>query len=100
MKVQPTTTITLDGQSFEISKLSAEVQQMIAYLDDWRQEEVDLSSKLLMVRGALRDLQNALSETVQKEITDARQKAQDLGLLPQDQAADEAAPQEAANEAD
>lgn len=82
MKIQPTLTITLDNQSLEVSKLSSDVQQMVAYLDDWRQEEVDLSSRLLMTRGALRDLQNALAAQVQKELKDAKEKAEALGLIP------------------
>lgn len=81
MKVTETTTITLDDQVFEVSKLSAELQQMVAYLDDWRQREVDLTSELLMARSGIRDIQNALSGTLQKEMAELREKAQAMGLI-------------------
>lgn len=90
MQVQPTTTITFDDQSFEVAKMSNDVQQMVQYLDAWRQKELDLSSDLLMVRGALRDLQNALSTTVQEEIKATKEKAAALGLLKDDGVVDEA----------
>lgn len=82
MKIQPTTTITLDDQVLDVSKMSNEVQQMVGYLDEWRQEEVDISSKLLMVRGALRDLQSVLSTTIQDDVKKARENAEALGVIP------------------
>lgn len=69
MQVEKTTTITLDNKSFEVAQMSPEVQQMVAYLDEWRQREVDQTSELLLVRGALRDLQNALAQQIQADIT-------------------------------
>jgi hypothetical protein len=81
MQVQPTTTITLDDQTLEVSKLSTEIQQMVSYLDLWRQKEVDVSADLLMVRGALRDLQNALSTTIQEEVKKTRESAEALGII-------------------
>ena len=65
--IQPTLTINVDGVIFEVSKMSTEVQQQIQYLDEWRQREMDISSDLLMVRGALRNLQDNLLVTIQKE---------------------------------
>jgi hypothetical protein len=75
LKLEPTTIINVDSSSFEVSKMSAEVQQMIKYFDDWRQKEVDLTSNLLMVRGAIRDIQNTLLETITKELEAAKVKA-------------------------
>lgn len=66
-QVQPTTTITIDDAVFEVASMSESVQQMVQYLDDWRQKEVDAMSQLLMVRGALRDIQNTLLTTIQSE---------------------------------
>lgn len=66
-QVQPTTTITIDDAVFEVASMSEAVQQMVQYLDDWRQKEVDAMSQLLMVRGALRDIQNTLLTTIQSE---------------------------------
>lgn len=69
--VQPTTTITIDEAVFEVSSMSPQVQSMIAYLDDWRQKEVEATSELLVVRGALANLQNELLAVIQKEREDA-----------------------------
>lgn len=65
MQVQPTTTITIDDTVFEVVNMSANVQQMVQYLDDWRQREADTTSELLMIRGALRDIQNTLLAAIQ-----------------------------------
>jgi cell division protein ZapA (FtsZ GTPase activity inhibitor) len=66
-QVQPTLTITIDNQSFEVATMSEQVRQMITYMDDWRQKESDLSSELLMSRSALRDIQNTLLTTIRQE---------------------------------
>lgn len=86
LKIEPTTTITVDNVVFDVSKMSAEVQQMVAYFDAWRQEEIDLTSRVLMTRGALRDLQNSLLETIQKERAEALKKAEALGIIPNNDA--------------
>lgn len=84
MQVEKTQTITMDNESFDVTSLSAEVQQMVAYLDDWRQREVDLTSNLLMVRGALRDLQNALVEQIQKDASAKNEPASSPAAAVQD----------------
>lgn len=65
--VQPTLTITIDDQSFEVASTSEQVRQMVAYMDDWRQKEVDQSSELLMTRNALVNVQNTLLTTIRQE---------------------------------
>ena len=65
--VQSTQTITIDGNVFEVANMSAEVQNAVMYMDEWRQKEADLTSKLLMVRAALNDVQNTLLKTIQAE---------------------------------
>lgn len=69
--VQKTTSITLDDTTVEVSSLSPQIQQMVAYFDDWRQKETNLTSELLMVRGALRNIQNELLTALQAEKTAA-----------------------------
>jgi hypothetical protein len=64
VQVQPTTTISIDDTVFEVTSMSPEIQQMVQYLDDWRQKEADTTSELLMARGALRDLQNTLLQAI------------------------------------
>lgn len=77
-RVQQTTTISVDDKVFEVANMSANVQQLVAYLDDWRQAEADAMSQLLMVRGALRDIQNTLLTAIQAEQADDGQKAGDV----------------------
>lgn len=81
-KIQATTTVNVDGSVYEVSKMSPDVQQMISLLDDWRQEEADYTSKILMARGALKDLQQTLLSTIQAERKAALEKAEALGLIP------------------
>lgn len=82
MKIQQTTTVNVDETVFQVDKMSAEVQQMIAYFDDWRQKEADATSELLMIRAALKDIQATLLETIQKERAEALKKAEALGIIP------------------
>jgi hypothetical protein len=82
MKIQPTLTVNVDESTFQVDRMSPEVQQMIAYFDDWRQKEADATSELLMIRGALKDIQATLLETIQKDRADALKKAEALGIIP------------------
>ena len=70
-QVQQTTTITIDDAVYEVASMGANIQQMVQYLDDWRQREVDTTSELLMIRGALRDIQNTLLAAIQAEQSEA-----------------------------
>ena len=80
--VQPTLTIAIDQAVYEVAKMSQQVQQMVAYLDDWRQKEVDLSSELLLTRSGIREMQNQLLTGIQQERAEAQKKAEALGLIP------------------
>jgi len=81
-KVVPTTTITIDGNVFEVEKMSDEVKAMISHFDRWREREFDASSELLLVQAALKHLQNELVQTISKEREAAVKAAEALGLLP------------------
>lgn len=65
VQVQPTTTISIDDTTLNVADLTPEIQQMVQYLDDWRQKEADVTSELLMARGALRDIQATLLQAIQ-----------------------------------
>ena len=71
--VQKTQTITIDQQVFEVANMSAEVQNAVMYMDEWRQKEADLTSELLLVRAALNDVQNTLLKTIQTEQASAQE---------------------------
>lgn len=70
-QIQKTTSITIDDRTISVADTSAEVQQMVQYLDEWRQDEADQASDLLKTRAAIRDLQNSLLQQLQKEQQEA-----------------------------
>jgi hypothetical protein len=80
-QVQKTMSITIDDNVFEVAKMSEDVQQMVMYMDDWRQDEADLTAELLKTRAAIRDIQNSLLVTIRKEREDAIAKAEALGIM-------------------
>lgn len=82
MKIQQTTSITIDEATFEVADLSPEIQQMVQYLDDWRQKEANTTSSLLMIRGALRDIQNTLLTAIQKSQSEVATDAATGGQVP------------------
>ena len=92
-KVQETTTITVDNAVFAVEKMSPSLKQMVMFMDEWRQKDVDLSVELAMVKAALRDIQNNIYVAIKKEREEALAKAKAMGIVP-----DAPAP-EAANDA-
>lgn len=81
-KITPTSTIAVGDHTYDVARMSEQVQQMVAMLDNWRQREADVTSELLMVRAALRDLQNTMYSTIVEERESAVKAAAALGLLP------------------
>lgn len=82
VKIVPTETIEMDGQKYEVARMSQPVRDMIALLDDWRQYEADRSSELSMSQAALLQLQSRLQATLLAERESATKAAEALGLLP------------------
>lgn len=80
--VTPTTTINLDDATFEVARMSAEIQGLVRLFDECRQVEADASSQVLMARHALVNVQNTLMQAIQKEREEAAKKAEALGLVP------------------
>lgn len=74
MKIEATLTLNVDNQAYAVDKMSPQIQKLVDMFDDWRQEEADAQSKLLMIRSALRDLQRELYTAVTTE-RDATVKA-------------------------
>ena len=83
MNIQPTQTITIDDNIYEVKDQSPEIQQMIAYLDDWRQIEVDEVSSLLRTRAALESMQNNILKQFQTE-ADAKKEADIAAAAPKE----------------
>jgi hypothetical protein len=70
IQVEKTQTIQLDDSLIEVANCSDQIKQLVVYLDDWRQQEVDATSKLLLCRAALNDLRNSMIQQLQKEAED------------------------------
>jgi len=70
IEIQKTLTITIDDAVYDVADTSEEVQQMIVYLDEWRQNEADEAASLLKTRAALREIQNMILAQIQKEAED------------------------------
>lgn len=68
--VQKTVSLTADGIAYDVEYMSPPVKEMVLIMDDFRQQEMDASIHLTMIRGALRDLQNQLLATIQQEQRD------------------------------
>ena len=66
--IPQTTTITYENSVFEVAKMSAELQNAVAYFDDWRQREQELTSDLTMVKAALNDLRNSIANQIATEL--------------------------------
>ena len=73
-QVTKTISITLDDRVILVDQCSPAVQELVRYYDDWRQEEVDTASKLLMIQAALRQQQQQLLATLQQEIAASQPK--------------------------
>lgn len=66
--IQPTTSVTIDEATYAVADLSDNVKQMIALMDEWRQKDADQTNDLLLVRAAIRDIQNTLLTTIKQEL--------------------------------
>ncbi len=73
-QVRKTETLTIDEQAFVVEKMSQNIRSMVGIMDEWRQEEADAQSRLLMVQAALRGLQNDIYNTVVNERKEAIQR--------------------------
>jgi hypothetical protein len=67
-KIEHTVTVAIDGTEYSVAQFSDSVKNAIALMDDWRQKEADLSSDILMVRGAIRDIQNSILAAINSEL--------------------------------
>lgn len=73
-KIQETLSVTIDEQTYNVADLSQNTQQLIRMMDSWRQKDADLTDDLLMVRAALRDIQNTLLTTIKDEVAQQAQE--------------------------
>lgn len=76
IQIEKTQTIQVDDVLLDVANCSDQIKQLVVYLDDWRQKEVDLTSELLLVRAGLNDLRNSMIQQLQNE-AQAKQAAKE-----------------------
>jgi hypothetical protein len=62
--------------------MSPAIKDMVMMMDEFRQEEMDAHVRLVMAKGAIRDVQTQLLNTIQQERAEAEQKAAAMGIIP------------------
>jgi len=67
-KIQETVTVNIDNSSYDVAQFGDNIKQMITLMDEWRQKDADLTSELLMVRAAIRDIQNTILSNINAEL--------------------------------
>jgi hypothetical protein len=83
VKAPKTTALTTpDGNVYEVAKMSPAIQELVTYLDEFKQEEMDAHVRLQMAQAAIRDVQTQLLNSIQRERAEAEQKAAAMGIIP------------------
>lgn len=80
IQIQKTISITADDFLYEVEKMSQPIKDMVAMLDEFRQQEMDAHVLLTMARGAIRDVQSQLLLAIRKEREEVEQRAAALGI--------------------
>lgn len=71
MKVEAITTLNIDGQTYNVSDLSDNLQKLVSLLDTCRQEDADLRDELTLVQYTQRALSQDLVAGIQAAATQA-----------------------------
>lgn len=74
-QIQKTLTLTIDDKQYSVEEVSTQIQQLVALFDEWRQEEQDAQSKLLLIRAGLRDIQREIYNVIVADAQAAAAKA-------------------------
>ncbi len=64
LRVEETKVVTIDDQTLAVDTLPDNVQQLVAFYDDWKQREVDLRSELMAMQAAMRTMQQQIAQAV------------------------------------
>lgn len=64
-QITPTETIEMDKKTYKVNEMPQNIQDIVAFIDDWRQEEADANSKRLMAASAINDARNTLFKEMQ-----------------------------------
>lgn len=70
MKIEKTVSMKIDNVDYNVADFSDALKTLVAFYDDWRQQEVNLKSDILMAQAAIRDITREILQTVQKELAE------------------------------
>ena len=73
MTIEPITDIDYQGTRIIVTDLPQAAQHTVARMNEWRQEEVDVASKLEMIQTALEMLNLSLTEQVAHYVQEQQQ---------------------------
>ncbi len=71
LNVEPIKVLNVDGETFEVASMSENVQRLVEYYNDWRENEAKHRSALLMTQAGMRDLSREIIGAIRKEQEDA-----------------------------
>lgn len=77
MKIDPITIINFADKAFAVETLPANIQTLVKYYNDWRQNEADLQSQLMMTQAAVQQISQQISAAVEQHIKDEADKVVD-----------------------
>lgn len=66
LKVERTLNIVTEQGTHTVSDLPTDIQQIVLYLDDWRERELNLSSELTMASSAIAHAKATLHQAIVK----------------------------------
>lgn len=64
LQVERTATVITEQQTHNVDNLPTEIKQLVAFLDDWRDRELNLSSELTMASYAIAQAKSALHAAI------------------------------------
>ena len=79
--LEPTKLLTLDDATYEVSKMSLEIQNLVNHLDDWREKEFSQQKDLILTQYGLREMHRVLANALQQERLAAEEKARAMGIV-------------------
>ena len=67
MKAEDIKVVNVKGVAYAVDAMSENVQKLVSILNEWRQDEVDARSKLMMIQAAQRELSREIVTVIDNE---------------------------------
>lgn len=92
MKAEDIKVVNVKGVAYAVDAMSENVQRLVSILNEWRQEEVDVRSKLMLIQAAQRELSREIVTVIDTEQAAAAEAAAPVAANDDAAATQEAAP--------